>query len=115
MLGEQGYPGLAIWVLLHLSGLWQMERIGARWKDRKDEEEAWIGPFAVALQIASVIYIVGALFQGIAYQPVMLMLIGLQIGLHSYCKRLDSLRGHDARQPVRALPRRSPRRDAVTA
>nr|MCU0948698.1 DUF5935 domain-containing protein [Porphyrobacter sp.] len=70
VLGEQGYPGLAIWVLLHLSGLWQMERVRARWKNRtEDEAEAWVAPFAVALQLASVIYLVGALFQGIAYQP----------------------------------------------
>ena len=104
MLGEQGYPGLAIWVLLHLLGLWHMERVRARWKDRKDEEEAWIGPFAVALQMAGVVYIVGALFQGIAYQPVMLMLIGLQIGLNTYCQRIDSRRPKPARlaKPARA-------------
>lgn len=112
MLGEQGYPGLAIWVVLHLLGLWQMERIRARWKERKEEAEAWIGPFAVALQMASVIYLVGALFQGIAYQPVMLMLIGLQIGLSTYCGRLNSLRPKEprsapARRPARERPRRA--------
>jgi probable O-glycosylation ligase (exosortase A-associated) len=115
MLGEQGYPGLAIWVLLHLMGLWQMERIRARWKDRKDEDEAWIGPFAVALQMASVIYLVGALFQGIAYQPVMLMLIGLQIGLATYCKRLDSLRPAEPREAVSSRAGRTRPRRAVTA
>ncbi len=115
MLGEQGYPGLAIWVLLHLMGLWQMELIRARWKDRTEEDEAWVGPFAVALQMASVIYIVGALFQGIAYQPVMLMLIGLQIGLNTYCQRIDSLRPKPARlaKPARAGNARP--RGAVTA
>ena len=116
VLGEQGYPGLAIWVLLHLSGLWQMERVRARWKTRTDDEaEAWVAPFAVALQLASVIYLVGALFQGIAYQPVMLMLVGLQIGLNSYCARVDSLRPKAPRAaPVRRGPRARPRR-AVTA
>jgi hypothetical protein len=47
---------------------------------------------AMTLQLASIVYIVGALFQGIGYQPVMLMIIGLQIGLHTYCRRLDSAR-----------------------
>jgi hypothetical protein len=47
---------------------------------------------AGCLQMASIIYVVGALFQGIAYQPVVLMIIGLQIGLHSYCKRIESER-----------------------
>lgn len=90
LLGEQGYPGLAIWLLLHGIGVWQMERIYRRWKGAQDESEAWISPLAAALQIASLIYLVGALFQGIAYQPVMLMIVGLQIGLNSYVLRLES-------------------------
>ena len=103
VLGEQGYPGLAMWLALHLLGLWQMERIGARWRKREKagengEDEAWIAPMATALQLASCVYLVGALFQGIAYQPVMLMIIGLQIGLHSYCQRIDSARGEEARE-----------------
>jgi len=61
-----------------------------------NEDEAWIAPMATALQLASCIYMVGALFQGIAYQPVMLMIIGLQIGLHSYCRRIDSARSKEA-------------------
>ena len=96
LLGEQGWPGLMIWLALHGLGLWQMERIYRRWKGATAEEEAWIEPFASALQMGAVIYLVGALFQGIGYQPVMLMLVGLQIGLASYCVRIDSARaGHD--------------------
>lgn len=90
MLGEQGWPGLMIWLALHGLGLWQMERIQRGWRDRTDEATRWIAPLAAALQMGAVIYIVGALFQGIAYQPVMLMLVGLQIGLNTYCKRIDS-------------------------
>ncbi|MEO0462753.1 MAG: DUF5935 domain-containing protein [Pseudomonadota bacterium] len=123
VLGEQGYPGLAMWLMLHLLGLWQMERINARWKRRSkrgdmEEEEAWIAPMAGALQLASCIYIVGALFQGIAYQPVMLMIIGLQIGLHTYCKRIDSARGSAAKAGRTGRGRNqraSGARDAVTA
>jgi len=116
LLGEQGYPGLAIWLLLHGLGLWQMERIRARWKARKDDEaEAWIGPFAAALQMASVVYLVGALFQGIAYQPVMLMLVGLQIGLHSYCKRVESARALLERSAARKPAGGGTMRGAVTA
>ena len=92
MLGEQGWPGLAMWLMLHALGLWQMERIQRRWKAAEAEAERWIAPMAAALQMGAVIYIVGALFQGIAYQPVMLMLVGLQIGLATYCARIDSAR-----------------------
>ena len=97
VLGEQGWPGLFIWLTLHGLGIWQMERIGMRWRARErsghaSEEEAWIAPMATALQLASLIYLVGAAFQGIAYQPVMLMMIGLQIGLNSYCCQIESAR-----------------------
>ena len=92
MLGEQGWPGLAMWLALHALGLWQMERIQRRWRKAEAEAERWIAPMAAALQMGAVIYLVGALFQGIAYQPVMLMLVGLQIGLATYCARIDSAR-----------------------
>jgi probable O-glycosylation ligase (exosortase A-associated) len=96
LLGEQGWPGLMIWLALHGLGLWQMERIYRRWKGAAAEQEAWIAPFAAALQMGALVYLVGALFQGIGYQPVMLMLVGLQIGLASYCVRIDSARaGHE--------------------
>lgn len=90
LLGEQGYPGLIMWLLLHGLGVLQMEKTYRRWKGKTDESEAWISPLAAALQIASLIYLVGATFQGIGYQPVMLMIVGLQIGLYSYVTRLDS-------------------------
>ncbi|PKP95171.1 MAG: putative O-glycosylation ligase, exosortase A system-associated [Alphaproteobacteria bacterium HGW-Alphaproteobacteria-14] len=115
MLGEQGWPGLAIWLTLHGLGLWQMERIQRRWRGREDEAERWIAPFAAALQMGAVIYIVGALFQGIAYQPVMLMLVGLQIGLHSYCQRIDSARALLDRSTARKQATGNKTRGAVTA
>ncbi len=90
VLGEQGYPGFAAWLLLHLLGLWQMEKIRRRWRDRTGDGEQWQAPLATALQYAQVIYLVGAAFQGIAYQPFIMMLIGLQIAFYSYCLRLDS-------------------------
>ncbi|MFN4020831.1 MAG: DUF5935 domain-containing protein [Erythrobacter sp.] len=103
LLGEQGWPGLAIWLLLHALGLIQMERIYRRWRSTEAEAEAWIAPFAAALQMGAVVYLVGASFQGIGYQPVMLMLAGLQIGLASYCARIESARaGRDRSAQRRA-------------
>jgi probable O-glycosylation ligase (exosortase A-associated) len=115
MLGEQGWPGLAMWLALHGIGLWQMERIQRRWRKAEDAEATrWIAPFAAALQMSTLIYLVGATFQGIAYQPVMLMLVGLQIGLHTYCRRIDSAEGALARS-ARRSPGRSAIRGAVAA
>ncbi|MEP1421621.1 MAG: putative O-glycosylation ligase, exosortase A system-associated [Erythrobacter sp.] len=108
LLGEQGYPGLILWLLLHGLGVLQMEKTYRRWKGKTDESEAWISPLAAALQIASLIYLVGATFQGIGYQPVMLMIVGLQIGLYSYITRLDSAK----RALVTDQVSRRPNRDA---
>ena len=103
MLGEQGYFGLALWLWIQVLGLWQMERIQRRWRKLaaaapEDTTRRWQAPFANALQQAQLVYLLGSLFVGIAYQPFILMLIALQCGLWSYCRRLD--------RPVRvpALP-----------
>jgi putative inorganic carbon (hco3(-)) transporter len=39
------------------------------------------------LQQAHIIYLVGALFVGIAFNPFVYMLIGMQIGLDTYASR----------------------------
>ena len=90
VLGEQGYFGFFIWIWLQVLGIWHMERIRRKWRKRTGDGERWQAPFATALQYAHIVYLVGALFQGIAYQPFVMMLIGIQIALHVYCKRLDS-------------------------
>jgi len=90
MLGEQGWPGLWLWLWLQALGLWQMERIRRRWRRRSGPGETWQAPLANALQQAQLIYLAGSLFVGIAYQPFILMLIGLQCGLWSYLKRVDA-------------------------
>lgn len=110
MLGEQGWPGLLLWLWLMLSGLWQMERIRSRWKRRTGPGETWQAPLANALQQSLIIYMAGSLFVGIAFQPFCYMLIGLQIGLWSYLKRIDSpQRPPLAARPALVVPR------AVTA
>jgi len=111
MLGEQGWPGLALWLWLHALGLWQMERIRRRWRGRTGEREQWQAPLASALQLAQIVYLVGSLFQGIAYQPFILMLVGLQIALSTWCRQVDS---HE-RPRRRPHDRKPARRDAVAA
>ena len=106
MLGEQGWPGLALWLWLQLSGLWQMERLRSRWRRRAAEPGAgadrqWQAPLAGALQQAQLVYLLGSAFVGIAYQPFILMLIGLQCGLWSYLRRTDSRDSSPVRPALR--------------
>ncbi|MEY2927725.1 MAG: hypothetical protein RL367_2202 [Pseudomonadota bacterium] len=90
MLGEQGFPGLAMWLAIQLIGLIRMQVLRARYlKNGTDESRRWIGAMAEALQHGQIIYLTGALFIGIAFQPYIFMLIALQIGLDCYADRLD--------------------------
>jgi O-antigen ligase len=90
MLGEQGFPGFGLWIWIQALGVWQMERIRRRWLKRTGETERWQAPLASALQHAQIIYLAGSLFVGIAFQPFVLMLIGLQCGLWTYLRRIDA-------------------------
>ena len=73
-------------------------------EDKVDRADASL---ANALQLAHVVYLFGALFVGIAYQPFVFMLIGLQIGLVLQVKRRVSAqqnalrpKGKPGMQPV---------------
>lgn len=87
LLGEQGYPGLALWSLIHIISLISMQRIYRRYRGYDDGEHGWISPLALALQQGHLIYLLGAAFVGIGYQPFIFMMIALQIGLASYVAR----------------------------
>jgi putative inorganic carbon (hco3(-)) transporter len=87
MLGEQGYPGLIIWLLIHFGGVWRMEMVSRLYRKRKCEGEEWVAPLATALQNAHIVYLVGALFVGIAFQPFVYMMVAAQIGLDTYLAR----------------------------
>lgn len=79
MLGEQGFAGLFLFLLIHGIGLVRMEVLRRRWRGAAGDK-AWIAPLATALQHFQIIYMVGACFVGIAFQPFVLMIVGVQIG-----------------------------------
>ena len=103
LLGEQGYVGLGLWLWLHGLGLWQMERIRRRFSKSKDDKLRRLGGLATALQNGQLIYLVGAMFVGVAYQPFIFMLLGLQIALVSIVRREGAVADKSA-QPVPDLP-----------
>jgi probable O-glycosylation ligase (exosortase A-associated) len=86
MLGEQGYVGLALWLAINLIGVVRMEILRKRYRD-PDGDFAWAGPLAAALQTGHLVYLLGATFIAIAFQPFIYMLIGAQIGLDTYLTR----------------------------
>ncbi|MDZ3830313.1 MAG: putative O-glycosylation ligase, exosortase A system-associated [Sphingopyxis sp.] len=112
MLGEQGYPGTAMWLLLHFAGIFQMERLRRRYLKTRRAEEQWIAPLATALQNGHIVYMVGSLFVGIAFQPFIYMMLALEIGLSTYCRRRESESGW---RPLMARPAQVPARHGWTA
>ena len=97
MLGEQGYLGLALWLGISLIGIVRMEVLRRRYRDPAGPF-GWAGPLAAALQTAHLVYLLGAAFIAIAFQPFVYMLIGAQIGLDSYLARR---RAETAQAPMR--------------
>ena len=85
MLGEQGYFGLALWLLINLGGIVRMEVL--RRRHAGDAAAPWAAPLASALQNGHVVFLLGASFVAIAFQPFIFMLIGAQIGLDTYLAR----------------------------
>ncbi|CAN5374096.1 hypothetical protein BH10PSE12_BH10PSE12_30490 [soil metagenome] len=93
MLGEQGYIGFLIWAMIHTISLARTEWLRRTYARRKEAGTAWVAPLALALQQGHLVYLLGALFIGIAYQPFVFMLLALQIGLDTYLARLRRAEG----------------------
>jgi probable O-glycosylation ligase (exosortase A-associated) len=104
MLGEQGWPGLILWLTINIMGLVRMEVIRQRYR-KASEDDAWVTPLAGALQTAHLVYLLGAAFIAIAFQPFVYMLIGAQIGLDTYLARR---RSDSAWRPMRKVTGRTP-------
>ncbi|MFS0738374.1 putative O-glycosylation ligase, exosortase A system-associated [Sphingomonas sp. 1P06PA] len=110
MLGEQGWPGLGLWLLLHGIGIARMEAVRRRYRRRGKADEAWVAPLATALQHGHLIYMTGSLFVGIAFQPFVYMLVGIEIGLDAY---LRQRRAAEAWRPI--VAKRTAAKPAVVA
>lgn len=87
LLGEQGFVGFGLWMLLQGLGILHMERIRRSYARSDDAAEKRWFALATALQHGQVVYLVGAMFVGVGYQPFMFMLLGLQIAFYSLMQR----------------------------
>ena len=86
VLGEQGWPGLILWLTINIVGIVRMELLRRRYR-KAGEDMAWVPPLAAALAYAQAIYLFGGAFVGIAFQSFIYMLLGAQIGLDTYLAR----------------------------
>jgi putative inorganic carbon (HCO3(-)) transporter len=105
MLGEQGWPGLFMWLSIHFVGLLRMEILRRRYR-KAGEDKAWIAGLATSLQHAHLLYLVGSLFVGIAFQSFAYMWMAVEIGLDFYCRRTEAAPGKAswAKRPAAPAP-----------
>lgn len=87
LLGELGWPGLGLWLLIQVTGLVQLEFVRRRLRRSRDRTDQSLASLANALQVGHIVYLVGAGFVGIAYQPFVFMLVALQIALVQQAKK----------------------------
>jgi len=101
VLGELGIPGL----LLFLSMIaWSMLSLGKVRKLAKQHAElVWAGDAASALRIATLIFLVGGAFIGVAYQPYFWFLFGIGIALRHFADRAAAELSQQAKRDS-ALP-----------
>jgi probable O-glycosylation ligase (exosortase A-associated) len=102
MLGEQGFPGLIIYLLIQGIGVFRMEIVRRRYR-LMDGDKAWIAPLATALQHFQIIYLIGSIFVGIAYQPFAWLMLAVQIGLDQHVARLERSERDKVGKPEVAL------------
>lgn len=102
MLGEQGWPGLAIWLLFHGLGILQMEGIRRRFRKSDNPAEQRQGQLANALQQSHIVYMVGALFAGVAFQSLIYLVAAFEIALVCKVRRDTAKAGRPARPVTRA-------------
>jgi probable O-glycosylation ligase (exosortase A-associated) len=87
MLGEQGWPGLFMWLLLQAISIIQLERVSFRLRRSTDPHDKSDRALAIALQQGHIVYMVGSLFVGIAFMHFIYLMIGLQIALTTQMRR----------------------------
>ena len=81
VLGEHGWPGITIFLLIIGSTLIALSRLKKQTK--RDPELAWCADLADALQSGIVVFMASGAFVGIAYQPMFWYTIALSISLRA--------------------------------
>lgn len=88
VLGEQGWPGLAMFLTIALLAIWNTYVI-ARIARRNPEFE-WCGGLAIAVRCGLAAYLSAGAFVGIAFQPMFWYFVAITVCLRAYIRRSQS-------------------------
>lgn len=87
VLGEQGFPGFAMYFATILIALLKLRKLKKTWRDHPDM--GWLVSLADALISSILIFLAGGAFVGIAYQPFIFYMLGLTVALDQYVVRME--------------------------
>lgn len=88
VLGEHGYPGFAIFILLAGSTFFMLRRVARR--ARPYPELQWVVGMSDALQAGIAVFMSSGAFVGIAFQPMFWYFIAMSISLNAYLVRVEN-------------------------
>ena len=89
MLGEHGYPGLAMFLLIAGITLFKLRRIAKRAAAHAEME--WVTSLSNALQSGLVVFLACGAFVGIGFQPMFWDFVAMSISLSAYMWRAEKL------------------------
>ena len=87
VLGEQGYPGLALFLGLTALTFIKLRRLAKKARAHPDLE--WLASLSNALQSGLAVFMTSGAFVGIAFQPMYWYFIALGISLNAYLWRAE--------------------------
>ena len=89
ILGEQGYPGIIMFLLATGTSLLALRRLTKR--TRKIPHLAWCADMSDALQSGILVFMTSGAFVGIAFQPIIWYFIAMSVSLREYVRRCETL------------------------
>ncbi len=87
VLGEQGYPGLAMFLGITALAVYRLRRTARRARNYADLE--WVTGLASAIQAGLAAFLSAGAFVGIAFQPMFWYFIAMAISLNAYMWRVE--------------------------
>jgi len=88
VLGEQGWPGLAIFLAVALLAVWNTYVIARAAK--RNPDLAWCGGLAIAIRCGLAAFLSAGTFVGIAFQPMFWYFVAVTVCLRSYVRRAEA-------------------------
>lgn len=89
VLGEQGWPGLAMFLTIAFLALWNTFTVARAAK--RNPDFAWCGGLAIAIRSGLIAFLSAGAFVGIAFQPMFWYFVAVTVCLRAYIQRAEAV------------------------